>query len=126
MTTDVQQEVAASQAGMLQMDLTLVTLRHLVPLSEMRPLLDEHHDYVASLERDGHLFASGPMLDESGNAVGTSMWIVRADPARAEALADADPLCKAGMRSVETERWRLNMGTLSLRVQMSDGTAELG
>ncbi|HST40901.1 MAG TPA: YciI family protein [Conexibacter sp.] len=126
MTTDVQQGVAASQAGMLQLELTLVTLRHLVPLAEMRPLLHEHHDYVEALERDGHLFGSGPILDEDGDAVGTSMWIVRADPVAAAALAAADPLCRAGMRSVETARWRLNMGSLNVRVKMSDGTVEVG
>lgn len=126
MTVDVREELNASQADMLQLDLTLVTLRHEVALDAMMPLLEEHHDYVASLERAGHLLGAGPILDEQGSPAGTSMWIVRGDPEAAEALAAADPLCRAGMRRVETERWRLNMGSLDVRLRLSDGTAEVG
>ena len=87
---------------------------------DLRPLLADHLEYLIGLEKQGKVFASGPMgAPEQRNG----MTIVRAsDEAEARAIAENDPFAKAGIRDFRIEPWTVMEGSLSLTINFSDGT----
>ena len=84
--------------------------------------LEAHLEYWAEMERQQVMFAAGPMMptDLQSPWSGRGMVIYRAEswPA-ARAIADADPMHKAGARRYELDPWLLNhlvVGGLAARV----------
>jgi uncharacterized protein YciI len=76
-------------------------LEHLAP----------HLEYWAEMERKKVLFAAGPQMpgDASAPWSGTGMVIFRAPSLQAaRAIADADPMHKAGARTYGLQPWLLN------------------
>ena len=66
------------------------------------------------------MFAAGPLSQEDGTRYG-GMFVLRANSfEEARAIADADPLHKAGLRSYTLMRWTVNEGSYSVRVNYSD------
>lgn len=90
---------------------------------DLRPLLADHLEYLIVLEKQGKVFASGPMgAREKGNG----MTIVRAkDEAEAREMAENDPFAKAGIRDFTIEPWTVMEGSLSVNVYFSDGTVSI-
>lgn len=125
MTESVREELRHSQEGLLRKDFCLLWLRAEVPLNELLGPLDEHHQYMARLEGSGHVFACGPVLDDSGDPTGDSVWIVRGNAEEAQAIAAEDPLSKLGLRSFEVTRWRMNMGSFGISIRFSTGEFQL-
>lgn len=75
-------------------------------------LLAAHLDYQKHLEAEGSLFLAGPLSDaEAGHLSGAGL-IVYAAPTldAARALAEADPMHRAGHRVFSLQAWRLNEG----------------
>lgn len=73
--------------------------------------LEAHLQYWAEMERQQVMFAAGPMMptDSSSPWSGRGMVIYRAPSwSAARAIADADPMHKAGARRYELEPWLLN------------------
>jgi putative acetyltransferase len=73
--------------------------------------LQRHLEYWAEMERAKVLFAAGPQMpsDPSEPWSGTGMVIFRAPSlAAAQAIADADPMHRAGARSYRLQPWLLN------------------
>jgi uncharacterized protein YciI len=109
------------------LDLWVAMFRLEQPASAMAPLLEAHMEFALGLEKKGVLFAAGPLLDEAGKPFGDGMFILRAvDRARAIRVARGDPMVKAGVRSVEVTAWRLNIGRLELKLDLSGGGARVG
>jgi uncharacterized protein len=80
----------------------------------MGAMMPEHLAHMTELERSGVLFASGPFLDPDGRP-GDALSIIHApSKARATAIAGAEPLVKAGVRTFEVRQWRLTKGTPTL------------
>ena len=73
--------------------------------------LEAHLAYWAEMERQQVMFAAGPVMpiDPKSPWSGRGMVIYRAEswPA-ARAIADADPMHKAGARRYELEPWLVN------------------
>lgn len=81
----------------------------------------QHIEYQKKLEKDGIMFAAGPLVAEGVAAQG--MIVIRANsPQEARAIADADPMHKLGLRTYSLGVWQINEGTMSVRVNFSNGT----
>jgi uncharacterized protein len=93
--------------------------------SAIDALVPEHVAWLLELERDGVLFVSGPLLSGPGVGPGSGVTVVRAaDEEAARLVAAGDPFVRAGLRTFEVYRWRVNEGTVSVRVSLGTGTYE--
>lgn len=90
---------------------------------DLLPLLPDHLAYLISLEKQGKVFASGPLgAPEKRNG----LTIVRAkDEAEARQMAENDPFAKAGIRDFSIEPWTIMEGSISIRMDFSDCTGSL-
>ncbi|SMC50826.1 YciI family protein [Rhizobium sp. RU36D] len=94
------------------------------PTGDMAPILrhlEEHLAFQVSLERDGILFAAGPMwTDDEQEWRGDGMVIVRAQSRQAaEEIAARDPMHRAGARKFTVRPWMINEGSMTLRIDLS-------
>jgi uncharacterized protein YciI len=89
--------------------------------------LPAHWEWLTEVEERGHLFASGPFVASDGNSYpGDGLLIFRADSlAEATAIAEADPIHQAGLRTLEIRPWEMNEGGFTLSVRYSDSRFEL-
>jgi uncharacterized protein YciI len=85
--------------------------------------VEEHVGWLLGLERDDVLLASGPLLSGPGTGPGSGVTIIRApDEDSARQIADGDPFVRHGLRTFELYRWRLNEGSIGVRVSLGTGT----
>lgn len=90
---------------------------------DLRPHLVAHLEYMIQLERDGKLFASGP-LDFGRSSDG--LTIVRTETIEdARAIALNDPFVVNGMRSFRIREWMVMEGSLSVTVNFSDRSTSI-
>jgi len=107
-------------------ELFLIESTPLAPFEELEPLLMDHLLYNIGLEKEGVLFASGPLTDKAGVMGGVGITVVRADSFdEAEEIAEQDPFVKAGLRKPIVHKWTVNEGRISISVDLSDGTATI-
>jgi uncharacterized protein YciI len=85
--------------------------------------LDEHVGYQTKLEREGVMFAAGPLSDDAEQQWhGDGLFIYRAESRDAAVrLAEADPMHASGARRFTVRPWLLNEGTFSVRLFYSGG-----
>jgi uncharacterized protein len=87
--------------------------------------VSEHVQWLLQLERDDVLFLSGPLLSGPGTGPGSGATVIRAaDADAARAIAAGDPFVLAGLRTFTVHRWRLNEGSIGVRISL--GTATYG
>ena len=68
---------------------------------------------MIGLEKQGILFASGPLAEADGKTRGDGLTILRAASAEeARAIAEADPFVVNGLRSFELREWTVMEGSL--------------
>jgi len=81
----------------------------------------QHHDYLLELERSGVLFGAGPYEGAGGWADDdVAMTIVRAeDRAATDAIVQADPLVRAGVRTARVVPWWRNGGTMRVEIRFA-------
>ena len=100
-------------------------LRHTRDPQRLKEMLTQHLHWIASEERSGMVFLSGPMTN-GGGPHPDGLTIVRAaDLNAAEALIRQDPLIAAGVVAVDVCEWTLNEGSIGLRLHLSDSTFSL-
>jgi uncharacterized protein YciI len=76
---------------------------------------------MIGLERQGVLFASGPLAEADGAMRGDGLTILRAaDADAARKIAQADPFVVHGLRSFELREWTVMEGSLGIRLNFSD------
>ncbi len=91
--------------------------------ADLAPYLAEHLQYMIDVERDGKLFASGP-LDFGKSSDG--MTILRVDSeADARTIAERDPLVVNGVRDFSIREWTVMEGSFSVAVKFSDRSIEI-
>jgi uncharacterized protein YciI len=84
--------------------------------------LAEHVAWLLSLEDEHVLLVSGPLLAGPGVGPGSGMTVLRAkDEVQARLIAGQDPFVQAGLRTFEVHQWRLNEGSVSVRVSLGTG-----
>lgn len=87
--------------------------------------LDEHLAWLLTLEQSGVLLMSGPLLSGPGVRPGSGVTVLRAaDEDAARAIAAADPFVRAGLRTFTVHHWRINEGSVGIRVSLGTGTYE--
>ena len=85
--------------------------------------VEEHVAWLLDLERRDVLLASGPLLSGPGTGPGSGVTILRVpDEETARKIADGDPFVRHGLRTFELYRWRLNEGSIGVRVSLGTGT----
>lgn len=88
--------------------------------------LPKHLEYMIGLEKQGLLFASGPLADAGGATRGDGLTILRAASAdEARKIAEADPFVVNGLRSFELREWTVMEGSVGIKVNYSDQSFEL-
>ena len=81
--------------------------------------LPAHLDHQVKLEREGTLFAAGPLDAEDGSRRG--LIVIRAESfEEARRIADTDPFHAQGLRTYTVERWTVNEGSYTVRLTYSD------
>jgi uncharacterized protein YciI len=87
--------------------------------------VEDHVAWLLDLERDSTLLASGPLVSGPGVGPGSGVTVLRAaDEDAARAVAERDPFVLAGLRTFALYRWRLNEGSVAVRVSLGTGTYE--
>ena len=87
--------------------------------------VEQHIAWLLELERQDVLFASGPLLSGPGVGPGSGVTVLRAaDEDAARGIAAEDPFVLAGLRTFVVHRWRLNEGSVSIRMSLGTGTYE--
>ncbi|MBH0130094.1 YciI family protein [Salinibacterium sp. NK8237] len=106
-----------------KVELWIVQWTSTVASEQLRESIPEHLGYILDLERANKVFGSGPLFAPEGPDVGAGLTILRvASREEAEALAAADPLAAAGLRTFEIRRWILVEGSMGIKVRFSDST----
>ena len=118
--TDESQEQNPLSRNFLGKNFYVVVTSPTAPREELEPLIPAHLANQVRLEKEGIMFAAGPLTKEDGTRYG-GMFVLRADSFKeARAIADADPLHKAGLRSYTLMRWTINEGSYGVRVNYFD------
>jgi uncharacterized protein YciI len=85
--------------------------------------VDAHLAWLLALEADGVAFLSGPLTSGPGVRPGSGVTVLRAGSADdAAAIAATDPFVLAGLRTAEVFCWRVNEGSIRVRVSLGTGT----
>ncbi len=113
--------------GFLAKPLFVVTTHPAAPMDTILRHVEEHLAYQVELERQGIMFAAGPLFSEDGEQwTGEGLVIIRAaDLEEAHGIAARDPMHSSGARSFVVRPWLLNEGTVTVRVSFSDGRREI-
>lgn len=114
-------------AKMLQKDLYVIFTRPVAPKEEIMKLLPAHLERQVELEKQGILFAAGPMEPQDSEKPRTGMIIIRAASfEEAHEIAMADPFHAAGLREFDLWNWSMNEGSISVTINYSDQSAQVG
>ncbi len=114
-------DVKTASSAMLQKQLYAVFT---VPTGGMEPILqglEEHLAFQMQLEREGIMFAAGPMWsDDEQEWNGDGLVVVRAaNRAEAVEIAERDPMHRSGARRFTVRPWMINEGTMTVRLDLS-------
>lgn len=113
--------VLEASKGMLQRQLYAIFTTPTDGLGPVFAVIEEHLKFQVQLERDGILYAAGPMWTDDGHAwEGEGLVIVKA-ASREEAIdiANRDPMHVSGARSFRVRPWLINEGTVTIRLDNS-------
>ena len=111
---------------MLQKDLYVIFTRPVAPREKIMELLPKHLERQVELEKQGILFAAGPMEPQEKDKPRTGMIIIRADSFEdAHAIAMKDPLHAAGLREFDIWNWSMNEGSFTVTISYSDQSATI-
>lgn len=112
-------------AALLQRDYWLIRS---VPLdtttaADLGPVVPAHVAWLLGLEAVGQVLLSGPLLSGPGVEPGAGITVLRADSeVDARATAATDPFVVAGLRTFEVYCWRVNEGSIDVRLSLGTGT----
>jgi hypothetical protein len=109
---------------MLQKQLFAIFTKPVNGLGAVLATMEEHLKFQVSLERDGVLFAAGPMWTEDEQSwEGDGLVVVRAASRQAAVdIAEQDPMHRSGARSYTVRPWLINEGTATIRLDYSSQT----
>ncbi|WP_084497484.1 YciI family protein [Nocardia amamiensis] len=92
---------------------------------DIAALVPAHIAWLLDLEERHLVFLSGPLVSGPGAGPGSGVTVLRAsDETEATAIASADPFVTAGLRIFVVHQWRLNEGSVSMRLSLGRGTYE--
>lgn len=93
---------------------------------QIAALLPQHLEYMIGLEKQGLLFASGPLTAQPGAPAGDGLTILRAASAEeARKIAAYDPFVVNKLRTFDVREWTVMEGSFGLKVNYSDQSLEI-
>mgnify|MGYP001291236911 FL=1 len=111
-------------ADMLRKDLYVIFTRPVAPKEKIMELLPKHLERQVELEKQGILFAAGPMEPQEEGKPRTGMIIVRAASfEEAHEIAMDDPFHAEGLREFDIWNWSMNEGSFTVTINYSDQSA---
>ena len=119
--------VMEASSEMLQRQLYAIFTTPTDGLDAVFAIIEEHLAFQVSLEKDGIMYAAGPMWTEDEESwEGEGLVVIRAkDRAEAIAIAERDPMHKSGARSFTVRPWMINEGAITVRLSNSSQTFEI-
>ncbi len=121
--TEMREEIERLKAGMIAQSY-FVMFRNNVNPSKIEAVMLDHYRWIIGLEKQGVVFASGPLFKED-DKIGIGMTIFRVpDRETAAALAAQDPFVKAGAAEYDIQRWQINEGRVTVSIDFSDQTCK--
>lgn len=119
--------VREASSAMLQKQLYAIFTTPTDGLGAVFANLEAHLAFQVGLERDGIMYAAGPLwTDDESHWEGEGMVVVRAaSRAEAIAIADKDPMHQSGARTFMVRPWMINEGSISVRLDYSTQTFEI-
>ena len=116
--------VLEASKGMLQRQLYAIFTTPTDGLGPVFANIEEHLKFQVQLEQDGILYAAGPMwTDDEEHWEGEGLVVVKAaSRAKAIAIAERDPMHKAGARSFRVRPWLINEGSVTITLNNSSQT----
>lgn len=82
----------------------------------------EHVSWLLELESAGVVFLSGPLVSGPRTGPGSGVTVLRAESRqRAAQIAAGDPFVRAGLRGFEVFCWRVNEGSVGVRLSLGTG-----
>ena len=116
--------VMQASRAMLQKQLYAIFTKPTGAIEAVLANMEVHLAFQVSLEKDGILFAAGPMWsDDEKTWEGEGLVVVRAGSRdEAIAIAERDPMHRSGARGFTVRPWMINEGTLSVRLDLSSQT----
>ena len=116
--------VREASAKMLQKQLYAIFTTPTDGLGPVFANIEAHLEFQMQLEREGVMFAAGPMWTEDEQSwEGEGLVVVRAESRKAaEAIAERDPMHRAGARSYRVRPWMINEGRLRITLDYSSQT----
>ena len=117
-------DVMQASSRMLQKQLYAIFTTPSAGIDAVLANMEEHLAFQVSLEREGVLYAAGPMwTDDEKSWEGEGLVVVRAGSrAEAAAIAERDPMHRAGARRFTVRPWMINEGTVTIRLDSSSQT----
>ena len=86
----------------------------------------KHHEYLVEMEKNGVLFAAGPLRDEHEPSLGHGLLIFRAKTSEeAREFAMLEPYTRYGLKNIEIIPWQRNEGGLTLNLRLAEGILEI-
>ncbi len=126
MVTAAEERIRQLTQPMLRKKLFVVISTAKARAGEIMPHLPDHLLYMIGLERQGVLFASGPLTQEGEAPAGDGLTILRVGSAgEARAIAERDPFVVKGLRTFEVREWTVMEGSIGLKVNFSDRSVEI-
>jgi len=116
--------VLEASKGMLQRRLFAIFTTPTDGLGPVFANIEEHLQFQVQLEKDGILYAAGPMwTDDEESWEGEGLVVIKAaSRSEAIAIAERDPMHKAGARSFRVRPWLINEGSVTITLNNSSQT----
>jgi hypothetical protein len=112
--------------GMLRKKLYVVLSKGSATAEQLGAVLPEHLEYMIGLEKQGVLFASGPLGTAPGQPLGDGLTVLRAaSEDEARNIAAADPFVVKRIRTFEVREWTVMEGSLGVQINFSDQSLEI-
>ena len=113
--------VLDASKDMLQKQLFVIFTTPVDGMGAVFANLEEHLKFQVQIEQEGIMYAAGPMwTDDEESWAGEGMVVLRAKSiADATAIANRDPMHKAGARSFKVRPWLINEGSMTIRLDNS-------
>jgi uncharacterized protein len=111
---------------MLRKKLYVVLSKGGATQEQIGEVLPQHLEYMIGLEKNGVLFASGPLTAAAGQPAGDGLTILRAaNPEEARTIASADPFVINKLRTFEVREWTLMEGSFGVKLNFSDQSLDI-
>ncbi len=119
--------VLEASKEMLQLQLFAIFTTPTNGLGPVFAVIEEHLKFQVQLEKDGILYAAGPMWTDDGeNWEGEGLVVIRATSLEEAAeIAESDPMHKSGARSFRVRPWLINEGSTTITLHNSSQTYTL-